>query len=949
MKKIFFYIICLFVLVGCQDERFSMSSSSSQELSKLYATTSAVVKSRSMLHPDNSVSWGENDMIGVYSDTRTRPVAYRYVNDSGNLFLPEDSLVSGSHYYAVYPFNSDCEMEGSKISLSLPAMQEYTVGSFDPKACPLVAQSSDNQFQFLQTTGLIRLKLKGSMTVHKIQLEGNNGEKLAGPGSIDISSQTPAFQLDSTSMSLASSIYLQGLSVTLEEEKDTSFYFVVPVQIFEKGITFHITGCRKGMESEIEIVKRSDKVLQVSRAVINSLSGLDVDKELTPEELSQKETLIALYDATDGDNWYFNDNWCTDAPLSEWYGVSIGADGKVCSLNLPNNQLKGSLPEEIGLLTGIERLDLHGNWLSGEFPEALFNLTHLSTLDLSDNQLSGTLPSSIGKLNELYYLFLSSNNFTGSLPEELGSLSNLGQVELSYNQFEGIIPEKISRSQWWQQCGWCNLYQNGNGFDLESTNLYLPDFTETDMNGNLVNSTEIIRSHELTLYFLWNPGPNYFMTVIPSIYRKFKDYGLAVFGGTCIDGEQDREMTEYYISEYKMEWPTLTKFQPYPQMSEKKPAALLFNKEGKLVYHSDHTDISLLKGIIEELLGDHFNPYVSTDYEQDGKSVLLQSAKTGNGVNVVFLGDGFSDRQIADGTYDQVMRWGMEAFFSVQPYSYFRDYFTVYYVNVVSKNEGYIEDGETGLHCSIQDDGTIYCSDDLCKTYALKSGVTDYADDDIGRQLLVVTILNSPEYTGTCNAYAYMFHQDGDHSVGWSVAYVARADDAEVFQQILRHEACGHGFAKLGDEYSSLDAVKSRAVVPNEVSYYCSIYGWFKNIYVEDASGEVNWEKFMEDARYQPERLGLYEGAYGQANNYFRPTETSVMRDAMGGFNAPSREAIYYRIHKLAFGTTWEYDYESFVKWDQEYGMPSFLNGRSRSLEKRFDIKLGAFETNIVK
>lgn len=196
------------------------------------------------------------------------------------------------------------------------------------------------------------------------------------------------------------------------------------------------------MESEIEIVKRSDKVLQVSRAVINSFSGLDVDKELTPEELSQKETLIALYDATDGDNWYFNDNWCTDAPLSEWYGVSIGADGKVCSLNLPNNQLKGSLPEEIGLLTGIERLDLHGNWLSGEFPEALFNLTHLSTLDLSDNQLSGTLPSSIGKLNELYYLFLSSNNFTGSLPEELGSLSNLGQVELSYNQFEGIIPEK---------------------------------------------------------------------------------------------------------------------------------------------------------------------------------------------------------------------------------------------------------------------------------------------------------------------------------------------------------------------------------------------------------------------------------------------------------------------------------------------------------------------------
>jgi asparagine synthetase B (glutamine-hydrolysing) len=40
------------------------------------------------------------------------------------------------------------------------------------------------------------------------------------------------------------------------------------------------------------------------------------------------------------------------------------------------------------------------------------------------------------------------------------------------------------------------------------------------------------------------------------------------------------------------------------------------------------------------------------------------------------------------------------------------------------------------------------------------------------------------------------------------------------------------------------------------------------------------------------------------------------MRDNTGGFNAPSREAIYYRIHKLAYGDEWEYDYEKFVEWD---------------------------------
>ena len=41
------------------------------------------------------------------------------------------------------------------------------------------------------------------------------------------------------------------------------------------------------------------------------------------------------------------------------------------------------------------------------------------------------------------------------------------------------------------------------------------------------------------------------------------------------------------------------------------------------------------------------------------------------------------------------------------------------------------------------------------------------------------------------------------------------------------------------------------------------------------------------------------------------------MRYNTGGFNAPSREAIYYRIHKLAYGDSWEYDYEDFVKYDE--------------------------------
>ena len=74
--------------------------------------------------------------------------------------------------------------------------------------------------------------------------------------------------------------------------------------------------------------------------------------------------------------------------------------------------------------------------------------------------------------------------------------------------------------------------------------------------------------------------------------------------------------------------------------------------------------------------------------------------------------------------------------------------------------------------------------------------------------------------------------------------------------------------------------------------------GWYKNIDFTNDPSKVKWSRFIFDNRYQDENLGCYEGAlYGKG--IFRPSETSVMRKQTkesGIFNAPSREAIYYRI-----------------------------------------------------
>ena len=114
---------------------------------------------------------------------------------------------------------------------------------------------------------------------------------------------------------------------------------------------------------------------------------------------TDRASLTALYNATDGPNWGDNTNWLTDAPLSEWAGVdSLSVTGSECVtlLDLARNLLIGEIPAELGNLTTLQHLNLHNNHhLSGEIPAELSNLTTLEALYLHNNQLSGCIPASM--------------------------------------------------------------------------------------------------------------------------------------------------------------------------------------------------------------------------------------------------------------------------------------------------------------------------------------------------------------------------------------------------------------------------------------------------------------------------------------------------------------------------------------------------------------------------
>ena len=118
---------------------------------------------------------------------------------------------------------------------------------------------------------------------------------------------------------------------------------------------------------------------------------LEFTKEFEPPTgiEGDRYALTMLYRTTDGDNWINNDNWLTDAPMGQWYGVTTGADGRVTELSLKANGLAGGITPHLSLLTHLEELELYENELVGWIPPQLGYLTRLELLDLAANQLTG--------------------------------------------------------------------------------------------------------------------------------------------------------------------------------------------------------------------------------------------------------------------------------------------------------------------------------------------------------------------------------------------------------------------------------------------------------------------------------------------------------------------------------------------------------------------------------
>lgn len=1036
MKRFFLWIFALALFAGCVSETM-LEETGPKSFDSFTAAIEPPFGTKVQLGDNGRVEWVEGDQIGIWSDLEG-PVSYRMGSDG----VFRGSMITGNQFYAVYPYYYSSSIIEGEISKCVVRSSNCTFGVPDGKiVVPLVAKSDGATLSFKIACSLLHISIKGvdNKTLSRITFIGNGGEKLFGEAEVDMSGDLPVMSFES-----ASSKKSVTTQTVLHGGESVDLYFMMPPVTLENGFTLNLELTDSGSGAKTVVVKEVERKIELERAKIKCFVLLDMQAELEEAERemsSERDALVAIYNALGGDNWDNNTNWCSDKPVGEWYGVTTDDNGRVVSLVLQTNHLTGSIPKEIGNLSYLQilnlssgdengcvyksdlenlnrisgtipeelwnlhhlrRLYLAGLSLSGSIPEAIGNLKHLEDLSISGpwnyvpdgeaGQISGSLPSALGdleglkslyvchqklsgefpdisKLKALDALYINDNSFTGTLPLP----SNPSQMLYYYaenNDFTGPVPSSISLmmeqpkayirlannrlsgkmqdeisshpNYWIFADALLAKQQDGYMMEIDETSVPACRYSFETMDGGELNLGDQYAKAEYTMIVRWREWCGISKGFLPTamyLASAFKEKGLQtiwVYGG----GNKD-DMEAY------MESSGLDQYGPHiietwndiiPEEAIWKgggsnygtPLVEIADKQGNIVFIDDASDTAPysfvhVRSDLESVLLDLFkvDTYESTDYSKDGSVHLIQKATKGKGIDIVLMGDCFSDRMIADGTYQEWMNKAVEAVFSEEPYKTYRDRFNVYSVDVVSPYEYYV--GTSALETWFGLGTHVGGNDDKVWEYVRKA----IPEGDL-YDVLAIVLMNRDYYAGTCHM---SLHYDGDYGRGPAIAYCVDIRDDVTFRQIVSHEV-GHGFAKLDDEY---EYDYMGGITPDLVAYYERFmnYGWSKNVSFTSDPNAVKWAHFIADERYASESVGCYEGGATYQYGVWRPTENSIMRHNSGGFNAPSREAIYYRIHKLAYGADWEYNYEDFVAYDAVNRQPATAAARHRSYVER--------------
>jgi len=926
--------------------------------------------------PDNAtnkkVSWKSSDTVVATVDGNGKVTAVKAgsatitVTADGGKTATCSVKVTEQAKIVITGDTAKVPVQGGTAEFKIQYNTSYTVE---------IEQAAQSWLHFVETKAM-----QSGTLVFKV--DANEGEARAGKATVKdnagkVGAITLTFEQDP--FIAVTSVQIDPETAELEEGKTLELTAaVLPEDATDKAVTWSSDNESVATVSEDGLVT----ALAEGKAVITATAG---DKtascSVTVTEQASKKArriLMEIYNSMGGPSWKNADGWGTDADLNTWAGVGFDNENGVYSLRFDDFGLKGEIPAAIGELSDLQEFFVSNEpGVTGTLPDSFRKLINLNSInihntsmtslpDLFDGmkdldyvfvyynkQMTGPLPESLGNSGKLKSILIQDNAFTGTIPASWARLLDGQGTNLLWNHLSGEIPETILQAKGEQLAWWlaCILQQEeGYGFDISDIDIpgYWPKGTITGFDGKTFTFADVVSQNEYTVYLNWATWCPYSVVLMPSLkeyYEKYRQDGLEVIATVWhperhdfSDSEKALEEKTIYEKGYD-QWYNFFYKPYYGEMfiSHSTPTAEVYDKNGNIIfssvyylpdpvrkrygsYEGEKSAFDDLIPFLETRLGPADAPvYESTDFSKDGEVLTLQRASVGNGINIVFLGDGYSDKDMAaGGQYETLMKEAMESFFAIEPYKTFRNRFNVYTVKAVSKHDR-IGEGYTTAFGTAFGNGTEVSGDkEKCYEYALKvPGITDT------KNLLIPVMVNTRRNAGT----AYM-----SESMQSSVAFFSSfGNHQDAFTAILQHEAGGHGFAFLADEYYSYET----AVPANVIEEYNRLYntcGWYSNVDFTNDPTKVRWSAFLSDDRYKSQ-VGIYEGAALYKTGAYRPTEDSMMNEDAPYFNAPSRWAIYKRIMELSGETA---DFEKFLEYDavNRAKMASSKASRTRSDNK---------------
>ena len=323
-------------------------------------------------------------------------------------------------------------------------------------------------------------------------------------------------------------------------------------------------------------------------------------------------------------------------------------------------------------------------------------------------------------------------------------------------------------------------------------------------------------------------------------------------------------------------------------------------RSGKVVFHLTGKDYTSTTTV------EQYDYRDGSNYKGDGYVITNQSAELGDGVNIVFMGDCFDAQDIASGKYLNGVNEAINHFFAVEPYKSYKKYFNIYTVIGLSPDSGVgsvntIREARFGSQYGLQAAGSVGVDENICFEYACKAPTV--TEQNINKTPIVL-VENTTDYDGI----TYMW---GD---GSAIALCPMSDDVYPYDYrgIVQHEAGGHAFGKLGDEYIYVnDFVSScRSNEHEHVEEFNRMksFGFYDNLSLTGNMHNVPWSHMIFDPQFSG-TVDIYEGGFFHTRGVFRSEQTSCMNNNVPYFSAISRESIVKRI--MAYAGL-EYSYNTF-------------------------------------